>query len=159
MRYNQFNEKYGEVFEKHIEEIEHHQAKKEKKSNRNKQPSEYASKYSTRISNQSSIIHQYTKENYEKLRREFEDKFGNSAPRSNATYLGHKHNLSPSPHASDYRYMDGDHSGYHSVRKLVHMDSEIDLNPSSAVSERGGCENIISPAVVISKRPNMKGNS
>ena len=49
MRYNQFNEKYGDVFEKHIEELEKLEEKKGKK--RNKLGSDYASKHSTRISN------------------------------------------------------------------------------------------------------------
>ena len=84
MRYNQFNEKYGEVFEKHITELEQLNKVKEKKRDRNKLASEYQSKHSTRISNQSSII-QYSKDNLEKIRKEFEDKFGHSALRSNAT--------------------------------------------------------------------------
>ena len=43
------------------------------------------------------------------------------------------------------------------MRKLVHMDSEIDLNPSTN-SEQGN-DSVISPAVVISKRPNKQGRS
>ena len=56
MRYNQFNEEFGRVFEKHIDNIELHDKKMDKKSNRNNRMSDYQSKYSTRISNQSSIV-------------------------------------------------------------------------------------------------------
>ena len=53
----------------------------DKKSNRNNRMSDYQSKHSTRISNQSSIV-QYTKENYDKIRKEFEEKFGHVEPRT-----------------------------------------------------------------------------
>ena len=104
-----------------------------KKIGKNKMTSDYASKHSTRVSNHSSIIHQ-SKMDYEKLRKEFEDRFGYSALRS-------KNNQSPTyPTFTDYNASSS--VSHLSAKKLVHMDSEIDLNPSSSISERGN-ENMI----------------
>ena len=136
------------MFEKHIVELEKQVEKKSKKSK--KMGSDYASasKHSTRVSNQSSIIQQ-SKFEYEKIRKEFEDKFGYSAPRS-------KNNFSQVGPQTFTDYNAGSSSvSYHSVKKLVHMDSEIDLNPSSSISDRGN-ENLIQPPIHISKRPGKK---
>lgn len=120
---------------------------KKGKKGRNKMASDYASKHSTRVSNQSSIVQQ-SKFDYEKLRREFEDRFGYSAPRSKANFS----QVGPQTF-TDYNASSS--VSYHSVRKLVNMDSEIDLNPSSSISERGN-DNMIQPPIHISKRPGRK---
>ena len=77
MKYNQFSDKYQEVFDKHIEKIEAIELEREKKvaqfKGENTQKS--LAGVSTRVSNKSTNI--YHKETYERFRKDVEDKYLN----------------------------------------------------------------------------------